>query len=186
MPRLTEDEYLRIEREAGFKSEFFEGQMFAMAGGSPKHSSLGVNAIGELYPQLKGTHCRLHSSDLRLRTPNGAYHYPDLSVVCGPLQLHPGTSDVMINPVLLVEVLSPSTASHDRGAKFEMYRLIPTLLDFVVIHQKSIFVEHYTKSPDGSWVLRECRGGEARIPLPNIKCELNLGNVYEDVLHEAL
>ena len=112
--------------------------------------------------------------------------YPDVSVACGPIQLHPGTNDLMVNPVLIVEVLSPSTAGYDRGVKFELYRQFSTLRDYVVIHQNSIFAGHYSKQPDSSWVLREYRGADARIPLPEIECELHLGSIYDGVMDEPV
>ena len=184
MPLMTEEEYLRIERAAQYKSEFVGGVMFAMAGGSPKHSMLGINAGAEFRNQLKGKRCRALNSDMRLRTPAGSHLYPDVSIVCGPIQLHPGSNDLLTNPVLLVEVLSPSTASYDRGAKFEMYKLMPTLRDYVLLHQSSIFAEHYSK--DDGWARHDYRGEDARIPLPSIDCELHLGSIYDGVMNEPI
>ena len=110
--------------------------------------------------------------------------YPDVSVACRPIQHHRGATDIVTNPVLVVEVLSPSTANHDRGSKFELYRQFPTLREYQLLHQKSIFAEHFSKSPDGSWVLREYRGEDATIAIPSIQCELHLGSIYEDVMDE--
>lgn len=183
-PRLTEEQYLRIERAADYKSEFVGGEMFAMPGGTPRHSMLGGNAFAELRAQLRGKRCRVLTSDMRLRTPAGSQHYPDVSVACGPVQLHPGSNDIMTNPVLLLEVLSPTTASYDRGAKFEMYKLIPTLSDYIILHQDSIFAEHYCKGSDGVWASLEYRGENARIPLTSIECELHLGSVYDGVMDD--
>lgn len=182
---LTEEEYLRIERAALFKSEFVDGHMYAMAGGSPTHSRLAVNATVHLGAQLLESSCHLHSSDMRVRTPRGAQMYPDISGVCGEDQLHPGTNDILVNPVLVIEVSSPSTAVYDRGAKFELYRQIPTLREYLVIHQASIFAEHRRKNPDGTWVVLEYRGPAARIPLPAIGCELQLGSIYKGVLNDS-
>jgi len=183
--RLTEEEYLRIERAAAYKSEFVDGEMFAMAGGSSRHSTLAANAIADLVVQLRGKRCRVFTSDMRIRTPkSGTQLYPDLSVTCGPTQFHLGSTDIMVNPTLIVEVLSPTTKNYDRGMKFELYREIPTLRHYLILHQASIFAEHYAKHVDSSWILREYRGPDASIPLPEIECELQLGNVYDRVMDE--
>ena len=182
---MTEEEYLRKERSAKFKCEFVGGEMFAMPGGTPKHSMLEANTVGEFRAQLRGKRCRARSSEMRVRTPlTGDQLYPDVSVACGPVQLYPGSNDMMVNPVVIVEVLSPSTASYDRGAKFELYKQFPTLRDYLLIHQNSIFVEHHSKSSDGTWARRDYRGGDARIPLPEIECELHLGSIYDGVMDE--
>ena len=183
---LTEDEYHRLERAAQFRSEFVNGQMYAMAGGTHKHSLLEVNASSEIRALLKGSGCRVYSSNLRLRVPSGAELYPDLSVFCGPAQAYRDASDICTNPILVVEVLSPSSANYDRGLKFELYRQIPTLRDYLVLHQSAVFAEHHTKNPDGSWTLREYRGEEAMIPLQGIDRTLVLGSVYEAVMDESV
>jgi Uma2 family endonuclease len=111
MELLTEEEYLRIERSAPYKSEFIGGQMYAVAGATPEHAMLGANTLVALGSRLRGKRCRLLSSGMRLRTPRtGTQLYPDASLVRGPVQLHPGSTDIMVNPALIVEVLSPSTA----------------------------------------------------------------------------
>ena len=182
---LTEEEYLRIEQSAKFKSEFVGGKMFAMAGGTMRHARLTARTQAQLEDQLEGTHCRSFSSDARVLTPDtGDQFYPDVSVVCGPTVTHAGSSDIMTNPVLLVEVLSPSTADYDRGLKFELYRQIPTLRDYLAIHCKSVFVEHWSRQSDGTWNPREYRGVDASIPLPNIGCELHLRKLYQGVMDE--
>ena len=184
VPRLTEAEYLRIERAAQFRSEFVDGEMYAMAGGTSRHSLLELSVGAEIRALLKGKRCRAYSSNLRVRVPDGRQLYPDVSVVCGPIQYHAGATDIFTNPILVGEVLSPSTAIYDRGGKFELYRTIPSLRDYLLLHQHSIFAEHYTRNVDGSWTLREYRGEEAAIPLLNIECLLRLGNVYEGVMEE--
>ena len=185
IPRLTEEEYLRIERAASYKSEFVGGEMFAMAGGTPRHSMLEANASRELGHQLRRTRCRVCSSNMRFRTPvTGDELYPDISVICGPVQLYPGSTDILVNPTVVVEVLSPSTANYDRGLKFELYRQFPTLRDYVIIHQKSIYIEHHSRQSDNAWLLREYRGPDARVLLASIECELHLGSVYEDLMEE--
>lgn len=157
-----------------------------MAGGTSRHSLLEVGIGAELRALLKGKPCRVYSSSFRVRVPGGEQRYPDASVVCGPTQFHAGARDIFTNPVLVVEVLSPSTANYDRGAKFEIYKTIPSLRDYLLIHQNSIFAEHFTKNSDGSWTLNEDGGADAIIPLPNIECEFHLDSVYDGVMDEPV
>jgi len=132
--RLTEAEYLALERSAPFKSEFFDGEMFAMAGGSPMHSLMGANLIGELRSKLKGGPCRPFTSDLRIKIEaTGLFTYPDVSVICGPLHFVEGTDDTVVNPTLIVEVLSDSTEAYDRGEKFQHYRQMPSLKEYLLL-----------------------------------------------------
>ena len=182
LPRLTEEEYLRIERAAEYKSEFIDGVMYSMPGGTARHSQLELNTGAELRLLLKGSNCRAFSANLRVRVAGGSELYPDVSVVRGPIRYHGERQDIVTNPALIVEVLSPSTANYDRGIKFELYRQIPTLCDYLLLHQDKVFAEHHTRNPDDSWTLREYRGHDALIPLPNINCGLRLGNIYDDAV----
>ncbi|MGI8741218.1 MAG: Uma2 family endonuclease [Bryobacteraceae bacterium] len=119
--------YLRLERAAEYKSEYVGGEIFAMAGGSPRHSELAANWIFEVKSKLRGSNCRLFTSGLRVRTPaTGSYVYPDVAVVCGELRVYETANDVLTNPAVVVEVLSLSTAHYDRGKKFELYRAFPS------------------------------------------------------------
>lgn len=175
---LTEADYLTLDRAAEYKSEFVDGEISAMSGGTQRHSRLGTKIVTQLDIRLEGSRCMPFNSNLRIRTPQGNYFYPDASVVCGPIEAPPGTNDVCTNPVLIAEVLSPSTANYDRGLKFERYRSIPSLRDYLIIHADSIHVEHYARQPDNSWVLRDYRGEAAFVPLPNLECEISLGSIY--------
>ncbi len=176
--RLTEGDYLSLERAAQYKSEFVGGEIFAMSGGSARHSRLAGRVLSKLDAQLEGTSCAPFTSDLRVRTPLGDQFYPDVSVCCGPIQNPDGSVDVYSNPVVIVEVLSPSTADYDRGLKFVRYREIPSLKDYLIFHCDDIHVEHYCRQPGDSWLLQHYHGGEARILLPAIRCELTLGSIY--------
>ena len=184
-PILSEREYLRIERAAKFKSEYIGGVMYAMAGGTFPHARLQANSITELGFQLRRKPCSICSTEMRLRTPvTGDQMYPDALVVCGPPEFHPGSVDLLVNPSLIVEVLSPSTASYDRGPKFDLYRQFPAFRDYLIVHQDAIHVEHRSLQADGVWSIREYRGGQGRVPLPSIGCEFDLGHVYEGVIGE--
>ena len=181
--KVTEEEYLRLERAAEHKSEFIDGEILAMSGGSPKHALLAANWVRELGNQLRGKHCRVFTSDLRVRTAStGSYVYPDVSVVCGKLAMHDATDDVITNPTLVVEILSPSTSNYDRGMKFELYREIPSLLEYVLAHQDAVHVEHFARQTDGSWIFREYFGNNSKVALSSINCLVTLSDVYSDLL----
>ena len=133
---ITLEEYLHREQAAEFRSEYFRGEMFAVAGASANHNLIVLNAGASLRDQLKKKPCRVYSSDLKLRIEaTGLYSYSDLSVVCGEPQLESNGGDVLLNPVVLVEVLSDSTEAYDRGKKFEHYRTIPSLKHYVLVAQ---------------------------------------------------
>lgn len=176
--RLTADEYLAIERAAESKSEFFDGEMIPMSGGSENHSLIAMNIGSELRRVLRGRGLRVHSSDLRITTPEGLYTYPDVSVV-GPPQFEGDQRDILLNPLLLVEVLSPSTEAYDRGAKFARYREIESLRTYVLVSQDSLNVEVFTRQLDDSWSLRTFRAGRVAIQEP--ACEIELAEIYDQV-----
>jgi Uma2 family endonuclease len=179
---LTEEQYLRIEREAEFKSEFHDGRMYAMAGASPNHALLTGAMISQLYRQMPAG-CRVFSSDLRIKVaPAGLYTYPDCSVICGDLQFSGDQKDVVTNPLLIVEVLSPSTEGYDRGKKFESYRTIESFREYLLIHQDRRHVEHYSKQDDGSWVLREHSGVEGLVSIARLGVQISLGELYASAL----
>ena len=147
--RLNAEDYLAIDRAAEYRSEFVNGEMFDRSGGSARHSRPMGKISFHLEMQLQGKLCRTYSSDLRtLVSASGAYLYPDVSVVCGPLILKEGSSDICTNPALIVEVLSPSTAAYDRGLKFQLYRQIPSLNDYLLVHCDDVLIEHYSRQPN--------------------------------------
>jgi len=179
---LTEEEYLRIERLAETKSEFNDGQMFAMSGGSPNHALLGMG-IGVLLTRGLPKGCRVFNSELRILIAAAkTYAYPDCSVVCGELQLASDQKDNLLNPLLIVEVLSPSTEGYDRGKKFEMYRTIESFREYLLVHQDRRLVEHYSRQDDGSWLLREHAGAEATVTISRLNIQILLAELYESAL----
>lgn len=180
--RLSEAEYLEAERAAEFKSEFFEGEMFAMAGGSARHSRIATNLSYAFRGKLKGGACLPYNSDLRIKVEaTGLWTYPDLSVICGPIQFVEGTDDNATNPTVLVEVLSPSTEAYDRGKKFEHYRQIPSLRDYLLVSQREPRIEQFSRQADGRWVLHEAAGLQASLEVPSLKMALPLSEVFADV-----
>jgi len=179
--RLTEAEYLQVERAAEFKSEFFGGEMFARAGGTPQHSLIATNLAREFKNALKHGPCVAYNADLRVKVEaTGLPTYPDLSVVCGPLELATGTDDTMVNPTLLVEVLSDSTEAYDRGKKFEHYRQIPSLREYLLVSQHEPRIEQFVRQTD-CWIFDEVVGAETEIKLPSLDIALSLAEIFANV-----
>jgi len=179
---LTEAEYFEIERRAEFKSEFFDGEMFAMASGTTPHSLIATNAIGEIHALLKGRPCVVFNSDMRVKIEaTGLITYPDVTVVCGPQQFAGEKEGALINPTVLVEVLSDSTEAYDRGRKFEHYRQIPSMQEYLLISQTEPHLEQFIRREAGQWLLREAVGLDATIDLPSLKITLALSDVFANV-----
>lgn len=179
---LTPQEYLRIERAAECKSEYLDGEMFAMAGASPRHVLITGNLVRELGNLLREGPCAVYPADLRVATDERRhYTYPDVVVACEPLQFVDEHRDTITNPTLIAEVLSESTEKYDRGAKFERYRSVSTLAEYLLVSQERVHVELYTRQPDGGWVLREWNDPAAEIDLTSLRCRLRVGEVYAKV-----
>jgi len=179
---ISYEEYLARERTATFKSEFYRGELFAMVGGSPQHNTIGVNLVTALRNRLRGSTCRPFNSDQRIRIPaNGLATYPDVSIICGELQLDEQDRDAITNPVVLFEVLSKSTERYDRGKKFDLYRHLESFTEYVLVDQNAAQVERFLRQDDDSWVLNVIKGTDAILPLSSVDCELPLSEIYEDV-----
>jgi Uma2 family endonuclease len=179
--RFTYREYLELEASSEQRYEFFGGAVYAMAGGPPEHSGIAANVIQLLGTPLAGKPCRVFTSDLRVRVlETGLATHPDVSVVCGSLERDPEDSHTATNPVVIVEVLSPSTEQYDREEKFSHYRRIPSLQSYVLISQEEKRLEVFSRNADGSWTLRETRSGVLEIA--GIGCGLPVDGVYRDPL----
>ncbi len=180
--RLSPEEYLALERQSEEKHEYLDGEMFAMTGASLRHNGIVWNVAGTLYSQLRGRPCRASIADLRIQVAaTGLYTYPDIVVVCGEPQLADGSFDTLLNPTLIVEVISPTTEAYDRGKKFAHYRTIESLAEVVLVSQERVEVEQFSRQPEGGWLLREANRLEDSLPLASIGCELSLAAVYERV-----
>jgi Uma2 family endonuclease len=180
--RVTPEEYLRIERAAEWKSEYIDGEIFAMSGASPRHVLIAGNLVRELGNELRKGPCTTYSADLRVATDRQRhYTYPDVVVACEPLQYVDGHRDTITNPILIAEVLSDSTEKYDRGAKFERYRAIPTLAEYLLVAQDRIHVELYTRQPNAAWVLREWNDVGATIELASLRCSIAISEIYAKV-----
>ncbi|MGK0184649.1 MAG: Uma2 family endonuclease [Verrucomicrobiales bacterium] len=181
-PRLTEEEYLTHERTAEVKSEFVDGEIFAMAGGTEQHSLIAVNCSGLIHEAFKSRPCRTYSSDMKVRSEaEGTHHYPDLSALCGPPDFLDAKRDVLLNPSLIIEVLSATTEAYDRGRKFALYRGISSLREYVLVDQGEVRVDVYRWQDDGSWVLHSFDSMDADIHLESIDCQLSVRSIYDKV-----
>ncbi len=178
--RLSPEEYLSLERQARHKSEYIDGLVYAMAGGSERHNLIAANVIIAIGLQLRNQPCRVYPGDLKVRVPNSKrFFYPDVSVVCGEVKFADDERDVILNPTLVVEVLSESTMAYDRGTKFLSYQQIESLQDYLLISQDDFLVERYVRQSDDAWLYTKVAGLEATLFLPSIKCEVALSDVYD-------
>ena len=180
--RFTSEEYLAIDRQSEHRNEYFDGEIFAMTGASRKHNLITANVTSSLHLQLKGRQCEVYASDMRIKVSStGRYTYPDVIVVCGSPTFEDREVDTLINPTLIVEVLSKSTEGYDRGDKFGHYRKLDSLLEYILISQDKHHIEHYLRQPDNQWLLSEEDDLQSTIVLPAIKCELALSEVYDKI-----
>ena len=181
-PRLTDEQYLTIERAATDKSEFYDGQMYAMSGASFIHGRIVGNLAGALYNSLRKGPCSVIPGDLRIRvSPGGLYTYPDVVVVCGEPRFADDQKDTLLNPSLLIEVLSPSTEGHDRGFKSAQYRLLASLQEYVLVWQTEPHVEVFQRRKGLGWLLSEYIGLEAECRFESADCSVALSDIYENV-----
>lgn len=181
--KMTEEEYLALERTAEFKSEFLAGEMYAMTGASRPHTLIVTNAVRELGNQLKGRSCEVYVADMRVRVEHtGLYTYPDIVVVCGEPRLADEHLDTLLNPTVIIEVLSPSTEAYDRGTKFAHYRELPSLREYVLVSQTHAHVERFVRQDGGpEWTLSAVRGQGGTLTLTSIGCTLPLAELYDRV-----
>ena len=179
---MTVDEYLALERDAEARHEYWDGVVLAMGGASPAHNAICWNLTGILHPQLRGSSCRGFAHEMRVRVPaSNRYVYPDVVVVCGEPMFQKDDVDVLTNPTLVVEVLSPSTEERDRGIKLFGYRGLPSLSVCLLVAQDRVWIEHWTRQEDGRWLVAEIDDPEATLDLPEIGCALPLSALYADV-----
>src|ERR1035437_1720136 len=177
---LTPEQYLAIERKAEFKSEYYQGEMFAMAGAREPHNLIVWNLATELGRQLRKRSCRAYVNDMRVCVnATGMYTYPDAVVVCEEPQFLDETRDTLLNPSLLVEVLSPSTEFYDRVRKFEHYRSVESVTEYLLVSTDRVRAELYTRQPDGRWLLTTANRMEDSLDLESIGAHLSLADLYE-------
>ena len=178
---LTQEEYLAFERESDIKHEYCNGQLYAMSGASRAHNLISLNIAGELRSQLKGRTCEVYMSEMRVLVDAArSYRYPDVVVACDAPRFQDDVFDTLLNPTVIVEVLSQSTEARDRGEKFAEYAQLVSLRDYVLVAQKTVHVEHYFRQGT-RWVSRDCRDLAEVLQLVSIGCALPLRDIYEKV-----
>jgi Uma2 family endonuclease len=183
---LTPEQYLDIESKAEFRSEYINGEMFAMSGATPNHARIVLNTARRLTEQLDGRPCEAFDGDLRLYSAKyRIFTYPDVLVTCGPHQLLDARRDTLTDATVIVEVLSPSTKNYDRGEKFLFYRSLPSFSEYLLLSQDTMRAEHHVRQPDNSWLFREFTGPADEIDLKSIGCRLPLQSFYKRVEFEA-
>ncbi|MFN7930612.1 MAG: Uma2 family endonuclease [Blastocatellia bacterium] len=175
------EEYLRMERASDIRREYINGYVYAMAGESPNHGRIKMDAATAINIRLRGNRCETFTSDMKVRTPGlNIFGYPDVLVVCGKLVFHDQFKDVILNPKVIIEVLSPSTEAHDRGEKFASYRQLESLTDYLLIAQDKIHTEHFVRHGK-FWMLSEEKELTASVYLESIACQLTLQDIYARV-----
>jgi Uma2 family endonuclease len=181
--QLTFEEWLAGERASlEARSEYLGGEVFAVTGASVEHNAIVVNIARELSIQMKGRPCQVYANDMKVRIPPAdAGKYPDLIALCGEHLFQDGRRDVLLNPSLIVEVLSDSTEAYDRGKKFAIYRQIPSLREYLLVSQYQAQVELFSRGDDGRWTLSDFSALTDSVPLPSVACTLSLGEVYDKV-----
>lgn len=178
----TPDEYLALERSCETKHEYYDGEIFAMGGASRYHVLIVTNSVVALGSQLKEGPCQVYSADLRVKvSPTGLYTYPDVIVLCEEPQFSDEQKDTLLNPALIIEVLSESTENYDRGRKFEQYRTIDSFVEYLLIAQDRPHVEHHIRQADGSWLLYETNNLTDTIQLKSVPCTLQIADIYAKV-----
>jgi Uma2 family endonuclease len=178
---LTPERYLAIEREVPYKSEYFDGEMFAREGARERHDLIAGNVRGNLWTSFRSRPCRAYTSDMRVRTISGLYSYSDTSAVCGEPKFLDETRDTLLNPSLIVEVLSPSTEAYDRGRKFELYQSIPSFTEYLLLASDRVHADLYVRQPGGQWLLSSFGMLEDTLTLESVNCRLKLADLYEKV-----
>ena len=179
--KVTEEQYLAMDRAAEVRSEFLNGEMWAMSGASLRHIRLQGNLYATLRDLLRGSPCEPFLSDFRVRVSGRMYAYPDLTIVCGKPKLADERQDILLNPHLIVEVLSPSTENYDRGLKFQHYRGIESLKEYILVEQARVLIEQYTRVGDGTWKLRDYQRLDDQLKLDSVGAALPLARIYDRV-----
>lgn len=181
-PYLSPEAYLRLERRAETRSEYLDGEIYALAGASRTHNLIATNLIISLGTQVRGRPCEVYSSDMRIKVcATGLYTYPDVAVVCGSPRFEDRQKDTLLNPGVIIEVLSPSTETYDRGAKFDHYSSLESLSDYLLVAQDGPKIGHFVRQPEGKWLFCQYRSLNDVIPINSIDCVLSLADVYDKV-----
>ena len=179
--KFTMQEYLAMEKASEVKHEFYKGEIFAMSGAGARHNIISINLVGALLRQLEGKPCRPYGSDMRIHIPeNTLYTYPDISIICGDIISADDDADTATQPTVIIEILSPSTKSYDRGDKFKLYRAIPALREYILVDAESINVECFSLNDEFIWELREYKNSEESLSIKSMEAVIALEEIYKD------
>jgi Uma2 family endonuclease len=180
--KFSPRQYLEMERAAAYKSQYYDGEIFAMAGSSPAHVRINSNFMIESGIIFKSGPCYPLNSDLKVRIPDSTlYTYPDLTILCEPMQFEDEHEDVLLNPKIIVEILSPTTERFDRGKKFERYQRIPSLLEYILVSQDAPHIDRFHRIPDGLWQLKSFHGLEAMFEFATIPGAISMADIFNGV-----
>jgi Uma2 family endonuclease len=180
-PFITPEQYLESERKADFRSEYYRGEMLSRAGATEAHNLLVSNSVRELSQHFRTRPCRVYPSDMRVRVNAASYTYPDVVAVCGKSEFLDDETDTLLNPTLLIEVLSRSTEAYDRGRKFEQYKAIQSLREYLLLASDRVHADLYTRLADGRWILTSADRLDDSLPLESVGAQLTLSDLYEKV-----
>jgi Uma2 family endonuclease len=181
----TVSQYLALERDTGIRHQYLDGEVFAMAGAEPAHNDIFTNTITRIVTQLKGRPCKVHGPDMRIKTKSGLYTYPDISIVCGERLFNSDKPRTLLNPTVLIEILSPSTEAFDRGDKFHHYRTIQSLREYVLIASLRERIECFSRQAEDSWRMNVVDQPDGVLTLESIGCLLAIQDVYAEVEMET-
>ncbi len=183
--RWTEAEYLAFERASEEKHELIDGEIVSISGASENHNLIATSTLSSLFMQLRKGSCKIYPSDMRVRVgKRRQYTYPDMTIVCGKPVFADDQKDTLLNPTVIIEVLSPSTEAYDRGDKFTLYRTLDSLQEYILISQSRIHIERYVRRPDNQWLLSEIQQLDDSIELTSVSCTLVATDVYEQLNFE--
>ncbi len=178
--KFTVEEYLELERNSVEKHEFYKGEIFDMSGASSRHNIISINLITSISVQLKGKSCRPYGSDMRINIPeNSLFTYPDISIICGDVISSPQDGDTATQPIIIIEILSPSTRQYDRGGKFKLYRDIPSLKEYLLVDSESINIEAFRINERKQWELQEYKSSADILTFPSLNIQVSLEDIYE-------
>lgn len=177
--KYTIEEYLQMERASEVKHEYYQGEIFAMAGASNRHNVISSNLIAELHSRLKTSPCFPYGSDMRIHIPeNTLFTYPDISIICGEIKTFDKDKDTALQPIILIEILSKTTRDYDRGGKFKLYRDIPTIKEYMLVDSENIGVEIFRKNEHNHWELEEYKNLKEIVSLPAIGVSVSMKDIY--------
>ena len=180
--KLADADYLYAERKAFEKSELINGIVVAMAGASPNHNIITTNLVTEIRTQTKRTPCFPFSSDMRVKAHKGNYYYPDVVVVCGERQFEDEEQDVLLNPKIIIEVLSESTKLKDRNEKFDSYTTMPSVTNYILVNQDMMRIEHFLRTDETEWKVQVLNDKSDKLILKSINCEISLADIYDEIV----